>query len=331
MKDALEAAALGLAGTMMYASSPGGRRARITILIYHRVLAEPDPLFPGEVDAARFDAQLGWLRKICNVLRLDEAIERLQSSALPARAAAITFDDGYADNAEVALPLLRKHGLSATFFISTGFIDGGRMWNDTIIESLRRAKGAELDLRDVGLPQYSLATTADRRRAIDDLIRIHKYMSPEERAERVDAVRAAAAVPLPDNLMLTRRSIRALHAAGMGIGAHTVLHPILARLDAKTAQREMAEGRDALESLIGTRVSLFAYPNGKPGTDYTAEHVRLARALGFTAAFSTAWGAVRRESDVYQLPRFTPWDRTAGGFALRLVRNLRLTPQQLPI
>ncbi|MFO0121490.1 MAG: polysaccharide deacetylase family protein, partial [Inhella sp.] len=108
--------------------SPGGARGRLTVLIFHRVLTQPDPLFPGEMDAARFDAVCGWLASWATVLPLHTAVRQVRDGVLPARALAITFDDGYADNASVALPLLQKHGLCATFFVSTGYLDGGRMW-----------------------------------------------------------------------------------------------------------------------------------------------------------------------------------------------------------
>lgn len=127
--------------------SPSGARARLSVLIFHRVLPQPDPLFPDEIDAARFDAILGWLRSWFNVLPLDEAAQRLKDGSLPARAAALSFDDGYADNHDIALPLLQKHGLPCSFFIATGFLDGGRMWNDTLIESIRLSTKPLLDLR----------------------------------------------------------------------------------------------------------------------------------------------------------------------------------------
>ena len=69
----------------------------------------------------------------------------------PARALAITFDDGYADNATVAAPILLRLGLPATFFVATGFLDGGRMWNDTVIEAVAPRRGPVLDLAPLGL------------------------------------------------------------------------------------------------------------------------------------------------------------------------------------
>ena len=83
---------------LLGALSPAGRQARLSTLIFHRVTAQPDPLFPGEVDALRFDAICGWVRRWANVLPLDEAVQRLAEGSLPARAMCFTFDDGYAES-----------------------------------------------------------------------------------------------------------------------------------------------------------------------------------------------------------------------------------------
>ncbi len=296
-------------------------RGKLTILIYHRVLRIVDPLFPDAPDAARFDEQMSWVAAALNVIPLNEATEMLQDGRLPGRAACITFDDGYADNAEVALPILRRHGLSATFFVATGFLDGGRMWNDTIIEAVRRAPGTSLDLGFLGLKNRSMDTPASRRATIDEIIGKLKYLPPIKRQMQVDTLAHAIGEQLPHDLMMRSEQVRSLHAAGMSIGAHTVTHPILTQVDDTEALREMRTGREALESILGTRVSLFAYPNGKPETDYSPAHVTMVRDLGFTAALSTHAGAAEASSDRYQLPRFTPWGNTALRFGIGLARN----------
>jgi len=126
-----------------------GSDARLSILIFHRVLPQPDPLFPGEITAPGFEQICQWLAGWFRVLPLDEAARLLRQGRLPSRALAITFDDGYADNCTVAAPLLQRHSLPCSFFVATGFLDGGRMWNDTLIETVRRAPGPVLDLRDL--------------------------------------------------------------------------------------------------------------------------------------------------------------------------------------
>lgn len=311
---------------LLAARSPAGPRGRLTVLIFHRVLPAPDPLFPGEADAARFDAVCGWLAQWFAVLPLGEAVQRLQRGALPARAAAITFDDGYADNHDVALPILQRHGLHATFFVATGFLDGGCMFNDRVIEAVRRSSVPALDLHDLRIgidaPLPLAVDGASRRAAIERVLGAVKYLPPPERDAAVsEVVRRCASEP-PDALMMRSAQVRALHAAGMAIGAHTHNHPILARLSAAQARAEIAQSREHLQGLIGAPVPLFAYPNGKPAEDYHAGTVEIVRGLGFEAAVTTAWGAASAQTDPFQLPRFTPWDRQSARFGWRLLANL---------
>ena len=300
----------------------GSAGQRLSILIFHRVLPQQDPLFPDEVTAERFDRQLSQVKQCFNIISLSEGVRALRAGKLPARAACITFDDGYADNAEIALPILQRHGLSAAFFVATGFLDGGRMWNDTIIELIRAAPAA-IDLERAGFGRFTLETTEQRRAALGTLIGRLKYLPLAERADQIAAIRDLVPVALPDTLMMTSSQVRQLHQAGMDIGGHTVNHPIIARMDAAGARKEIADGKEALEGIIEAPVRLFAYPNGKPGQDYQAEHVQMVKDIGFEAAVSTSWGAARPGGDLYQLPRFTPWDQGHLRFMLRLMQNLR--------
>ncbi|MGQ3052069.1 MAG: polysaccharide deacetylase family protein [Roseateles sp.] len=311
--------------------SPAGARARLSVLIFHRVLPAPDPLFPDEVDAARFDALLGWVKSWFNVLPLDAAIRQLHEGRLPARAAALSFDDGYADNHDVALPVLQKHGLPCSFFVATGFLDGGRMWNDTLIEAVRLSTLPLLDLRGLSdgqgedLGQHVLGGDAHRRACLGRLIQRVKYLAPEARVVLVDAIARRAEVSPPDDLMMTSEQVRSLRRAGMQVGAHTVSHPILAKIPANLAADEIGRSRDVLQGLLKENVGLFAYPNGKPGPDYLPDvHPGIVRELGFDAAVSTRWAAARRGEDIFQIPRFTPWDRGRLKFGLRLARNLSI-------
>lgn len=301
--------------------APGAHRGRLSILIYHRVLPRPDPMFPEDIDAKGFEQQLGALSRFFNVLPLEDAVQRLKSGSLPPRAVCITFDDGYADNAEIALPILLRSGLHTTFFIATGFLDGGRMWNDSVIESVRQARGHELDLSGLGLGKYPITTVAQRGATAVALVAQLKYLPLAQRLEQVAKVVQHIAVPLPNDLMLRTDQVRALHNAGMAIGGHTVNHPILAAVDQTEARAEIAAGKESLEGIIGGRVALFAYPNGRPEHDYHGAHVRMVRDIGFTAAVSTAVGAARAESDRFQLPRYSPWDKTLPRFTLRLLKN----------
>ena len=303
--------------------SPAGPAARLSVLIFHRVLPEPDPLFPDEMDARRFDAMCGWLASWFNILPLDEAVIRMKNGELPSRAACITFDDGYADNLCVATPILRRHGLSATFFIATGFLDGGRMWNDTLIETVRACAQPALDARSLGLGRHELGTANNRKAAIASLIGQAKYLPWKDRIEVTELVARLSNAKLPDNLMMTSAQVKQMRQSGMQIGAHTQSHPILARLTLEEATQQIQVSRAFLQQLLGERIGLFAYPNGKPGEDYSAQSVAVVRSLGFDGAVSTAWGTTKLGDDPYQIRRFTPWDRSKLRFGARLVANLR--------
>lgn len=301
--------------------SPAGRSARLLIMIYHRVLAERDPLLPGEVDADGFDWQMRLMARYFNVLPLSEGSRLLQAGHLPAQAACITFDDGYADNLHVAVPILRRYGLPATFFIATGFLDGGRMWNDSIIEWARRAPGAQWDLSEWGLGTWRIGTMEERQRAAMALVYQLRHLDFDERNAKVEALVSGSFAEHQEGLMLTADELRALMRAGMELGAHTVNHPILTRLDDDRARREISDSKEVLERVTGRSVTLFAFPNGTPGKDYDDRHVAMVKDAGFEAAVSTRRAVARRGSDVFQLPRFTPWHSNPARFHEALARS----------
>ena len=295
---------------------------RLSILIFHRVLPKPDALLPGEPDAAAFEARMRWLASAFRVMPLIEATRRLHDGSLPANAACITFDDGYADNATTAAPILSDLRLTATFFVSTGFLDGGRMWNDTVIESVRQCRGGVLELSAVGCGTWPCTDDVSRGAAIAGLLGQLKYLPQAERQRKVDAIAEAAGLDDRSHLMMTRQQLRELRRHGMSVGAHTVTHPILTKLPLDEARNEIADGRRDLEETLGERVKVFAYPNGKPVRDYDESHVTMVRELGFDAAVSTERGVSDRDSDPYQLARFTPWDSNIDRFGLRLLQNM---------
>lgn len=298
------------------------RKQRLSILIYHRVLPARDPMRPGEPTVDEFDAQMRLLRQYFHPLPLLDAVERLQAGTLPDGAVCVTFDDGYADNEIHARPVLGKYRIPATVFVSTGFLNGGRMWNDTVIEAIRGCKDSVLDLRELGLGCYPLATMEQRRETAESILLQIKHLDPDARIALVNDIAKRGPV-LPDDLMLTDAQVQSLARNGVSIGAHTVNHPILSSVPVGMAHTEIRDSKLYLERLIGEPVDVFAYPNGRPDLDYGIEHRDLVRDMGFKAAVSTHWGVGTSQSDRYQLPRFTPWDRHPLKFGLRLLGNFR--------
>jgi len=303
---------------LMRSVSQGGSKGRLSILIFHRVLSETDPLLNWDPDAATFSQLMVWAKQCFNILPLDDAVRRLSECSLPPRAASITFDDGYADNFHIALPILESLGLTATFFISTGYLNGGIMWNDKVIAAIRHCRTSHLDLSSMGLGSHDLSTAALVRQCISEVLRNIKHLKPSQRDESVSRILTITDTTPRNDLMMTNDQVIAMRQAGMRIGAHTVSHPILANLESKAVWDEVADSKCFLENLLQERIGLFAYPNGKPDLDYRMSDVEIIRELGFDAAVTTAWGVADDATDPMQIPRFTPWDRTRFRFCARL-------------
>jgi peptidoglycan/xylan/chitin deacetylase (PgdA/CDA1 family) len=296
------------------------KRRRLVVLSFHRVLERADPLLPHEPSAEAFASQLDLVREHLHVLPLPEAIERLHRGDLPTRAACITFDDGYRNNFEIAAPLLEQRSMSATFFIATGAIEARAMWNDLVISAVRATR-TELDLRDIGLDVYRCSSYDERAGAIDSILDAMKYRALHQRMEEAEAIYSRTVGAGVPSLMMSPEMIRELATRGHDVGAHTVSHPILANLADHDARREIVDSRDWVANVTGVAPVSFAYPNGRPGRDFRAEHRALVQQAGFRCAVSTEWGCATRRSDAYAVPRMTPWETTRRGFASRLAKT----------
>jgi peptidoglycan/xylan/chitin deacetylase (PgdA/CDA1 family) len=301
--------------------SPAGGRGRLLIFTYHRVLAEPDPLLPDEPDARLFASHMDWVAACCRVLPLPEAARRLRDGTLPDRAACITFDDGYANNYDVALPILRARGLPATIFIAVDAVRRGIMWNDFAIEAMRRAR-PDTDLSELGLPSGAFANPTKRAAAMTQALEQLKYQPLAQRWDRAqelyERITGSSAAP---RLMMTADTVAKLPQAGIDVGAHTVNHPILKTLPADRAHAEIADSFRWVAEVTGLAPKSFAYPNGRPGRDYDASHAEMVRESGFALAVTTEWGCARSDSKPYELPRLAPWDRSPSRFWLRLLKT----------
>ena len=197
------------------------------------------------------------------------------------------------------------------------------MFNDTVIEAVRRMRDPVVQLELPGLSAaLPVGSIAEKSEALGRILRVVKYLEPGERALAVERIAHLAGSALPGNLMMTTEQVRELARAGMEVGGHTANHPVLSSVDLEVARREIDVNRRALAAITGREPELFAYPNGIPGKDYAYAHTQLVREAGYKAALTTSWGAAEAGCDLYQLPRFTPWDRDARRFALRLMHNM---------
>jgi peptidoglycan/xylan/chitin deacetylase (PgdA/CDA1 family) len=303
--------------------TPGKSGNRICILNYHRILESSDPLLDSDPDLHTFHWQMALLAECFNVMPLSEALHALETRALPPRAVCITFDDGYRSIHDLALPILKKYNMPATVFVTSGYIDAGSMWNDKILEAMKQISGDQINLADISLGTFPIKTIKNKKQSIYKLTEIAKYLPSHKRSALTHKLEELAGAGNSSDIMLTREMISALAQQGIEIGAHTVSHPILTRLDDDSARHEIEAGKKQLEEITGRPVQFFAYPNGKAGLDFDDRHVALAKEAGFTAAFTTTFGAATKDVDRFRIPRSRPWDATPLFFGLRLLRWLK--------
>ena len=296
-------------------------RNKLSILIYHQVLAAPDPMRPNEPDRQRFRWQMQLLRKHFNPLPLHEAIQLLREERLPANSVCVTFDDGYLNNLEIAQPILEEFGIPATVYVATAFSAGINMWNDRLIDLIGDTKLSSLNLSPLEQEEVKLGGWDERRALVKRLIPMIKHQDFRERQQVVDKLYQENRQSEYPVKMMTPAQVQTLASLGIEIGAHTVDHPILKSHTATEQKYQLATSKNTIEAWLDKPVLGFAYPNGQPEHDYTQQTVELVAEQGFEYAVSTRWGISIPQSDQYQLNRFTPWDKNPKRFHMRLVQN----------
>ena len=249
-----------------------------------------------------FEQQVEQLSRMCQILSLPEAVRALLAGSIPDRAVCITFDDGYQNNHDVAAPILRRYGAPATFFVTRDAVREGIMWNDLVIEAVRRA-GNSIDLTAAGLSNNAIVRTSGPAKLAESILTQLKYVPAMDRLVVARQLFESVTSTSPPRLMMTESEVARLGKDGFDIGGHTVTHPILSVLEPQQAAFEIAGCASWLKDLIGAAPVSFAYPNGRPGRDFRPEHVELVRNAGFKVAVTTSWACATRSSDCLQIPR----------------------------
>ncbi|MCP5160722.1 MAG: polysaccharide deacetylase family protein [Hahellaceae bacterium] len=297
---------------------------KLPILIYHQVLPDDDVMRPFEINKTQFDLQMEVIRKYFRPVTLYDGVMAAKAGRLTPGSIAVTFDDGYENNYSVALPILQKYQIPATFFVASDFLDGGIMWNDAILETFRQAPLGELDLGGLELGRHWINSDADRFPAALNVLTQLKHLPFEVRGKKVTEV--TKGVQLPSDLMMSSEQVRQLSSAGMEIGGHTLTHPILTKVSIEEARRQITENKQTLEQILGENIRCFAYPNGKPGLDYDITVRSLVEKANYALAVSTSAGAGSQSCNPFEFPRYTPWRRNRVGFLVQLISNYFTKP-----
>jgi peptidoglycan/xylan/chitin deacetylase (PgdA/CDA1 family) len=270
----------------------------LTVLTYHRVARPDGHRFDSDVidvSPEAFDRQLELISRYFNVVTTKEVRDYFRGVPLPKSPALITFDDGYRDNYEVALPLLRKRGLPATFFIASSFIEERKLfWWDRIayvVKSSKKRRLAltypdpiEVDLEDRDEAQTRLLMLVKSHRGLD----LPRLLEELDRSGGVHLSRDEER-KMADRELMTWTEVRALRQAGMDVQSHTRHHRVLQTLEPKEIDEELRGGRADLEAALDAEVRAVSYPVGRPIAD-RPEIRRSIELAGFELGFSSATG-----------------------------------------
>jgi peptidoglycan/xylan/chitin deacetylase (PgdA/CDA1 family) len=305
------------------------------ILMYHRVAEESFDPWGLAVSPNRFGEQLRWLKKRRQVLGLEEFSSLQRQGKLPAKAAAITFDDGYACNAGPAAQLLDEHGVPATIFLATGAIRSGReFWWDELEHLIL---GFEQEQLSIELPAGPLRVAlgsrqADdrdwppstpprtpRQRAFHGVWAALRELEPGEQEAALDQIREkanAASSSRDSHRPMTVEEVRSVGRNGVSLGAHSLSHTSLPARTHDEKEREIFGSRDECAAISGSAPTSFAYPFG----DFDDECARIVEAAGFSCACTTVETGVASADQAFALPRLQTLNWTPAQMARALAR-----------
>ncbi len=288
------------------------------VLMYHRVAAVQSDPYGLAVHPQRFADQVEHLRALHRVVPLADVVGAGRSTRI-----AITFDDGYADNAETAAPLLEDLDLPATYFITTGSLGGRRFWWDRLATALLGdhplPDGVQVPLGRRRL-WLALNDAAAREASLRFFHRRLRPLPPDELHSVVDELLERLSVPDPPEDELSMTPAQLTRLAGMRhaeIGGHTRTHLQLAGQRAELQRDEICGSVEDLRALLGLPVTSFAYPFGTRSAVGDLAP-RLVQEAGCSVACSTERRAVTERSDVHRLPRLNVRDWTAAELDARI-------------
>lgn len=293
---------------------------KLIVLTYHRI-AEPctnpfyNPVISTTVES--FHDQVDWLKRRFRLVTLDELIAQVNAgSAWREPSLLVTFDDGYRDNFDVAVPILREHNMPATFFIPSEFLDAPCLpWWDYIAYVIKQTQVSRLTLqRDHQAMAYPLTidlTITSRFEAISAIVQAFLKNTINDEVWFLDQLAKHAEVPVDSN-QLGRALFMSWDQAqqlvqqypGFAVGSHSRHHYRLAGLSHEVQYHELSESQRVLEARLGHKISALAYPYGWPGT-YTAYTKAIAAQVGYRIAFTSCPGVNQSQDfDQYEVRRF---------------------------
>ncbi len=287
---------------------------KVAILGYHSVAAEPDDQSASiaagiTVEAENFRRQMGLLRKHFNPVTMNDIADWLEGNAvLPRRSVAITFDDGFADNFDLAAPIMEEFGLRGTFYLTVGSVMKQKLpWFCRLHYLFHRAGEEKLCLTDPDSGRrWNFGDARENRAAFVHYNYPCASLDEEEQDRYVQKLESwfgmalgTASVPK----MMTMKQARQLCERGHFVGNHSFSHGNLAHIPADALRYEMAYAHEILERELGQPVRHFSYPHPCLHPQWNEATLALSKELGYRTAVLTQQGVADAPSPPLLLPR----------------------------
>lgn len=314
-------------------------RRKAVVLMYHRVLtAEQQRRTASQpgliVDAATFARHVSWLKRYFTILSLEQFQERLTSGRpFDDASCLITFDDGWIDNFENALPVLSAQGVPAVIFLPVNFIGRRKLFTREALthllvkaaEQCRQHPSRETALRarltPLGLERALDLPDAAPLQGIVALLESHKYANGPEYQELVEALSHELSITGSDlsdlDTFMDWQQVERMQHAGVAFGGHGADHRVLTQVSRSVVHEEIESSKRTLDAKLLRPVQAFAYPGG----GWDGSIAETARDCGYQLAFTIEPGHVSCDDDRYSLRRINIHEgmtRSAAMFLARL-------------
>lgn len=285
---------------------PWPRKAepRFVILCYHRVGLAGVPLY-SKLDPGVFESQMRYLRKYYRVLSLTEVLGEQQRPVSARPAVAVTFDDGYRDLFDYALPALQKYSIPATIFPIVEAIETGvAPWYDWIFVAIFDHPGSFVDISLEEPTRLPLDSAYSRLAATDRIVRWLRRKPEHFRREFLQEFLSQFPADKHQlaNRMLTWDQLRVMQTNGVSCGSHTLTHPVMSRVNPEQKIRELRDSREILQRQLGGRIEHFAFPFGQP-SDCLGVLPEDLRSCGYRSALTMSPGVNRQGTNPFSLLR----------------------------
>lgn len=282
----------------------------ITIVTYHAVIKEP-LAFPDWcfMDAELFEAQIAYLSSKFKIISLSEAVEKINNNCLDDRYAVITFDDGYKNNFDIALPILEKYNAPATIYLVTSLINTNKVfWFTRLLSALNNTREESITWEGVRLKLSSVEDKAESSQKLQQSLKAYNEETAQIKLteiERLLKVEGTLHIPASSAFsMLSKDELGRMIDTGLiEFGAHTYSHPILANSTISEQKKQIELSILQTQELTGLPCYHFAYPNGGHN-DFNDDTINILKNAGAKSATTMISGPVTADTNLFILNRY---------------------------